>query len=107
MKYIYLLLALFSAPLLAAEKPLNVSTSGGRYQLIRLGEARVDTFLLDTQTGKMWQPSCEMPVENSPYQCQYNVFWPIDAIGINASYQDVIKRVDAIKKAMKEKDETK
>lgn len=33
-------------------------SGGGRFQLIQLSDFRSDQFLIDTETGKIWQPVC-------------------------------------------------
>ena len=48
-----------SGAVLAEDVPGSVLTaSGGRYVLGQLSKFRMDQYLLDTQTGRMWQLTC-------------------------------------------------
>lgn len=51
---------LFLLTILIAAQSMGQSkgTVGGRFQLIQLSEFRRDQFLVDTQTGKLWQKVC-------------------------------------------------
>jgi hypothetical protein len=54
----YLIFILIISPLSANAK---VKTEGGRFQLIQLNEMRRDQFMIDTQTGELWQRLCLSP----------------------------------------------
>lgn len=36
----------------------KTESDDGRYQLVQLGDARADQFLLDTRTGQIWRAKC-------------------------------------------------
>lgn len=42
------------APVKKEATPNTLSSQNGRYVLGRLGDIRQDTFMLDTQTGRLW-----------------------------------------------------
>jgi hypothetical protein len=47
----------------------------GRFQIVINPEVRADTFLLDTQTGRMWRPAQYKELEGEPV-----VFVPFDKV---------------------------
>ena len=58
MKRLILTLALFTLPALAADSPLHggaLGVSGGRYVFGQIGDTVLSTFMLDTQTGRLWK----------------------------------------------------
>lgn len=56
-KVIALALALLSATC-HAEPGTVLATAGGRYVFGQISSARLDQYMLDTQTGKVWQVQC-------------------------------------------------
>lgn len=42
----------------------GAGTKNGRFQLIQLSDFRRDQYLLDTETGHMWQPVCSKDEAN-------------------------------------------
>lgn len=82
----------------AYAKNENTSTFGGRFQLIQLSDARRDQYLLDTQTGKMWNPSCFV---GGPTDCVYSAWTPVDVQGISASLSEMRQRVKEAEEAVK------
>ncbi len=45
---------------------LNSAPAPGRYQIVMNPNIRADTFLLDTQTGKIWVPTQYTNLKNQP-----------------------------------------
>lgn len=61
----------------AADAPGAVlSAPGGRFAFGQIGSGRVDQYLLDTQTGKVWQMQCAKKGAE-PFSCEVNVFVPL------------------------------
>lgn len=85
-KTIMLAFLLFSEMLLAQSKD-------GRFQIIQLGTMRRDQFLLDTQTGKVWQPTCLHGSTGA--DCEYAAFMQTEVEGISASKDKIYKNVSA------------
>ncbi len=78
-----------------AESPRNTKSEAGKFQLIQLSESRFDQYLLDSQTGRMWQSSCEVTGDGSgPASCKYLVWLPVDLLGINATEGQILKKID-------------
>lgn len=75
-----LLIFLFSIPAFA-----------GRFELIQLGQARADQYLLDTQTGKIWRSECAHAATNG--NCDYEIWKPMDVVGISTTLEQVIKKI--------------
>ncbi len=78
-----------------ADGPHNVHTSDGRYQLIQLSQMRADQFLLDTQTGKIWQRQCQIAGPTSS-DCLLEA-WTlnnVEGITIQKSQLDRIQQVN-------------
>jgi hypothetical protein len=55
------ILLLFSSMAHAAPKQ-----SQGRFQLVQLGKARSDQFMIDTETGRVWTRFCTKIREGAP-----------------------------------------
>ena len=58
MKRLILTLALFTLPVFAADSPQHGSVlgvSGGRYVFGQIGDSILTSFMLDTQTGRLWK----------------------------------------------------
>jgi hypothetical protein len=55
MKYLALLLVL---PFVVSAGQNTKTGNTGRFQLIQLSDARRDQYLLDTETGRVWQRTC-------------------------------------------------
>jgi hypothetical protein len=93
-----LLAYLLLVPTIAAsEQPPNTKTpSNGRYQLVQLSEFRRDRFLIDTQTGRMWMASCEVPGEGQ-VDCKYQAWFEEDVVGLNTTLAKVTSAIKAIK----------
>lgn len=86
-----LILVLLLAPAFSHAK----STEGGRFQLIQLSQMRADQFLLDTQTGKIWQRVC---LKSEGEQCQLEV-WKIQVVEyVNADKAALKSLYDAARK---------
>lgn len=49
-----------------AMAPVQSSSPNGRYQIIINPNVRADTFLLDTQTGRIWIPAREVDYQGEP-----------------------------------------
>jgi len=62
MKKLYLIAAAL-ANVAYADLPQGntISSSGGRYAMGQLSGARLDQFMLDTATGRIWQVTCMKP----------------------------------------------
>lgn len=72
---IFLLIGLIFSPLHAK----GTSPIGGRFQLIQLGEYRRDQFLIDTETGRIWNSICVVTGSPDPKkassECQGTLAW--------------------------------
>ena len=58
MKRLILTLALFTLPALAEDSPVHgdsLGVSGGRYVFGQIGGTVLSTYMLDTQTGRLWK----------------------------------------------------
>ena len=58
MRRLILILALFTLPALAADNPQHsgvLGVSGGRYVFGQIGDSITSSFMLDTQTGRLWK----------------------------------------------------
>jgi hypothetical protein len=66
-------------------------TPSGRFQLIQLSDMRRDQFLLDSQTGKVWQRVCmsEGPTAND---CGTDAWTPMDVEGITINHNALYKK---------------
>lgn len=57
-----------------------LAAAGGRYVFGQLGVVRADQYMLDTQTGQVWQLVCRVPhvdaktKKASPSQCDESFF---------------------------------
>jgi hypothetical protein len=86
-----------------ADSPPNTKTSGGRYQLIQLSTFARDQYLLDTQTGKIWQKRCMIPGAGN--ECEY-ITWMVEEIeGINTDKKTIYKNVKEVEQFIKKKKE--
>lgn len=94
MKTILILASLYSSLSFAEAK--NTQTNTGRFQLIQLSDMRRDQYMIDTQTGKIWSKGCE--VSENTTSCLYEVWWPQDVVGINATLEQVSKRAAILEK---------
>jgi hypothetical protein len=85
------LIALLSVlqPSYAGENSKSYGTTGGRFQLVQLGDQARFQYLVDTQTGKMWRGVCG---HNKPSgECDYSV-WTVEEIeGITVTRQQIFK----------------
>jgi hypothetical protein len=77
------------AVLMAVAMFAQNQTTGGRFQLVQLGDMRRDQFLLDTQTGKMWARVCLKIDSETPAGCAYSAWRIEDVQGITASMEDI------------------
>lgn len=71
---LYLLVLLsFADDAFAQSEPirLGAGTVGGRYQLVQISQARRDQFLVDTQTGRVWNVVCS---KFEGDECTFNYF---------------------------------
>jgi hypothetical protein len=72
-----------------------VTTPGGRYQILFSPLARADTFLLDTETGKVWQltkftdangePLAWVPMDRLDSQADWAAFFATHKVKQNSS----------------------
>jgi hypothetical protein len=46
-----------------------------RFQIFINPNVRADTFLLDTETGKVWSPVTYTNLENAPQVCKFTTAW--------------------------------
>ena len=53
-----------------------LSAPGGRFVYGQVSSARSDQYLLDTQTGRLWQMQCAKKGAE-PYSCEANVLTPV------------------------------
>lgn len=65
----------------------------GRYQLVQLGVARADQFLLDTETGKIWRSMCGH--QSGTNNCDYEYWEPMDVMGVSATQDEVFQKIKA------------
>ena len=75
LKIASLALALFSATC-HAEPGTVLAAPGGRYVLGQISSARLDQYVLDTQTGKVWQMQCAKKAADG-IGCESALFVPI------------------------------
>lgn len=78
------------------EGPKNTKTSGGRFQLIQLSNMRRDQYMIDTQTGKLWAPSCE--AANAKDECIYHAWLIQDVQDVTIGLKDIIKKIESLNK---------
>jgi len=98
MKTLFIFTLIFASTSFA-QKNTNVSTSGGRFQLIQLSDFRRDQFLLDTQTGKIWKKVCTIPEGN---ECELGAWMQDDVIGITITEAEYYKKVREVRKMIEE-----
>ena len=67
----------------------------GRYQIVQLGQMRMDQFLLDTETGNIWRATC-VTKQRQNGQCDVGEWLPENVININATYQSVNEEVSLL-----------
>ncbi len=77
----------FSGTSVSAAKS-NVSTNGGRYQLIQLSDMRRDQFLIDTETGKFWSKTCAIPGETAG-DCELSYWSEEFVLGKNVNIDQI------------------
>lgn len=65
----------------------------GRFQIVTITGSLKTTYLLDTQTGKMWAPICISKEPNS--ECKYNYWEPEDIVDITVNKKEVADRIKA------------
>lgn len=70
----------------------------GRYQLVQLGSARRDQYLLDTATGKVWQRLCLVPVKD---ECEYAPWFQMDIEGVSKKTGEIYEKAKAIESSFK------
>lgn len=104
MKLVIVLLILVSVTALSDEKPFNVHTTGGRFQLIQLSSMRRDQYLIDTQTGQVWSSTCLIPDGPSP-ACGYTAWMKEDIEGITLSNQQIMKKLKNLEDYKKKRDD--
>lgn len=68
--------------------------AGGRFELMQLGNSAKDQFLLDTQTGKIWQRTC---MYMQGLDCKVEAWEPEPIIGITTTYNQVDRTIKAVK----------
>lgn len=61
-----ILVTLFIGAQVRAPQPTQPLTAVGRYQLFSNPNIRADTFLLDTQTGKIWRQMKYTDIQDEP-----------------------------------------
>ena len=64
----------------------------GRFQLLQLGTARRDQYLLDSQTGRLWARVCMKSTSLEAGDCAYQAWMVEDVEGITASMAEIRKR---------------
>lgn len=75
-----------------AEKKPDPSPENGRFQLVQLGSMRRDQYLIDTATGKLWQPTCHVQSKsNSPGDCNYSAWRVQDIEGVTSSKEEILE----------------
>ncbi|MFV3409695.1 hypothetical protein ACNH6C_13870 [Bdellovibrio bacteriovorus] len=84
-----------------AQKKNNESSSGGRFQIIQLSDFRRDQYLIDTQTGKMWQKSCLIAGPDNT-ECAYGPWLTVDIENVTMDYGAIDKKAKTLKKMMEE-----
>jgi hypothetical protein len=45
------------------------------FQLVQLGSARRDHFLLDKKTGRVWERVCDGKIEDNGLKCNGRIVW--------------------------------
>lgn len=86
MKYIALLLLLAAAANAGTQKSQG---SSGRFQLVQLGSAARDKYLLDTDTGRIWQQTCVKGWRNNGLECDL-VAWRWALVeGVNVTHEQL------------------
>jgi hypothetical protein len=84
-----------SVLLLSALASAEVNVSG-RFQLVQLGSMRRDQFLIDTQTGRIWNKTCAISSDGSAADCDLG-YWSEEWVaGLNITQEAVF---DVIEKA--------
>jgi uncharacterized ParB-like nuclease family protein len=84
-------------PTLSFANKSNTGTSNGRFQLIQLSDMRADQYMIDTQTGKIWNRSCSIPSETMG-GCEVGSWYPEDVVDITISKKEYNSFVAQIKK---------
>lgn len=77
MKILIFITVLFSSATFA--KSNNTGTSSGRYQIIQLSEMARHQYMIDTQTGKIWNKVCAV---FDSTECASSAWVPEDVVGI-------------------------
>lgn len=80
------LLFVVFALLLSENAYSQARTTEGRFQLIQLSSARRDQYLLDTQTGRMWSPTC---FNSQGEQCVVMAWVEEKVAGLNTSLDKI------------------
>ena len=104
----YLLATVFIL-LSACEKKLDFdsdpkdtsSPNPSRFELIQLGNMRRDQYLLDKQTGQLWQPTCMVSGKDSGIDCKYSAWMKQDVEEITMSRNDIYSWSDELEKKKK------
>lgn len=79
----FILLAAMSGSVIAqspAPSPVNpmLGSPGGRFVFGQISDARRDQFMVDTQTGRLWQVVCvDSKAEGTSFQCNKTALAPI------------------------------
>lgn len=66
-----------SAQLTSSPSGSVLSAPGGRYVFGQVSEYQRDKFLLDTQTGRLWQMVCAMSDKDAPGKCKLFAMEPV------------------------------
>lgn len=99
MNRILILLALTAMPALAE------SNSAGRYQLMQLGTMRRDQYLLDTQTGRIWQSTCYYSKSDTGNDCDVQGFGEVTVIKTDKDFTSILEQIKYLKNKEKNKSE--
>lgn len=95
-RFIVLLLALYLSPAIAQSQT-------ARYQIVLSSLNRMDRFMIDTQTGKIWQAKCM--TDDKVGQC-FEAWFPVHVAGITISEKELYKKLQPLPEAEKKPWET-
>lgn len=70
------------------KKGVGTVATGGRFQLIQLSEYRRDQYMIDTATGRVWEPVCSGTL-NASSICEGTVRFREVAIENLSDWKDV------------------
>lgn len=80
-----LVLACFSAQAQTDPAPQRAALGapGGRFVFGQVSDFRRDQYLLDTQTGRLWQKVCAAVNKQNPPNCDITIMQPMDFVDDN------------------------